>query len=51
MNISLEEQIEYMRELLIFSGEYGNDVEANKCRAILATLEAIRDERNAKVTP
>jgi hypothetical protein len=43
MNISLEEQIEYMRgELHIFVGDK-NELEIDTCKAILATLEAVRD--------
>ena len=44
MNITLEEQIEYMRELI--STQWTEDSKVSK--AILATLEAVRDEQKAK---
>jgi hypothetical protein len=47
MNISLEEQIEYMLELRLFYGEHGDTEQAEKCKAILATLEAVRDSPRA----
>ena len=45
MNISLEEQIEYMREEVdSWSDCYGLSPQLDYCKAILATLEAVRDE-------
>jgi hypothetical protein len=51
MNISLEEQIEYMREQYLYFFEHGKPEDAVRCDAILATLEAVMDERNAKLAP
>jgi hypothetical protein len=55
MNISLEEQIEYMREHLerLYSEkiDFGIATEVARSRAILATLETVMDERTAKVAP
>ena len=46
MNISLEEQIEYMRgEVSFWIDRLPSTYD--KCKAILATLEAVRDERKA----
>lgn len=50
MNISLEEQIEYMRGEVEWHLSYESD-QFKLCQAILATLEAVKNERNAKVTP
>jgi hypothetical protein len=60
MNISIEEQIEYMRKDVVFyrgvllrhdTSPSIWQSELEHCQAILATLETVRDERNAKVTP
>lgn len=52
MNISLEEQIEYMRREVGWQHSMGKYETGEKmCQAILATLETVRDERKAKVTP
>jgi hypothetical protein len=53
MNISLEEQIEYM-EMLVFGDRpepASNHNDTKYWEAILATLEAARDSRNAVVPP
>jgi hypothetical protein len=48
MNISLEEQIEYMRaEVKYWESRLENA--SIHCKAILATLEAVKDERNGMV--
>jgi hypothetical protein len=52
MNISLEEQIEYMRREYVEHQaqiEFGWPTQkTDMCKAILATLEAVRDEREFK---
>jgi hypothetical protein len=63
MNISLEEQIEYMRDDVAYiSAEAAYFLSHAGCgrqewvpkrditKAILATLEAVRDEQKAKIT-
>jgi hypothetical protein len=51
MNISLEEQIEYMREQFLYFFGHGKHNDADRCKAILATLEAVRDShRGSQIT-
>ena len=53
---TIDEQIEYMKsdvdwyEGKVFSGKDWTD-ELETCRAILETLEEVRDSQQAKVTP
>ncbi len=49
MNITLEEQIEYMRgEVKEWQEAYACEPELSVCKAILATLEACRDNMATK---
>ena len=49
MNITLEEQIEYMRRHLDYCLEYPVGKDGKISAAILATLEAVRDGHKEKV--
>ena len=49
MNISLEEQIEYMREELLYWRTADSVQKMDMCKAILATLEAVKAVREAVV--